>query len=345
MVGVDVDADSVRKARLLADCLSIEVEFQELDVERSPIKERFDYVLALNLLHHLHDPLAALERLIAITSERLVLEVATLGRHDCRKLGLSRLMAMLLVRKPLIYVAPAGTRGKRELQKFYLTQGAIRNLLLHHSKAIARVDFRASEHKGRFVAIAEKRRIDHLLVVSGPTSSGKKTLARKLCAGELPQLGARLGTPDGHVWGASVNANHLTELAETSHERLMFHYDFMRPFLRSARIYEHDEALDLIDCARHVSFVTIWTPLNQLEAQLMNAEINPRVDVGRNKRTARHRRILAEYREPGRVLSHYRAWFEYTRIKSSDHVVVTLHPDLKIWDIEEWMAEVGRTLG
>ena len=80
VVGVDIDPDNVRKARLLADCLGFEARFEQLDIDREPIRESFDYVLGLNILHHLANPIGSLEQLAGVARERLVLEVAALRR-------------------------------------------------------------------------------------------------------------------------------------------------------------------------------------------------------------------------------------------------------------------------
>jgi 2-polyprenyl-3-methyl-5-hydroxy-6-metoxy-1,4-benzoquinol methylase len=133
VVGIDVDPDSVRKARLLADCIGLDVHFECLDIETDPIRERFDYVLCLNLLHHLRDPLASIARLTALTRERLILETAALGNHDRRKLGVSKIAASFLARSPVLFVSRNGTSGKRSVQKFFITAPALENLLLHPS--------------------------------------------------------------------------------------------------------------------------------------------------------------------------------------------------------------------
>ena len=38
--------------RPLADCLGADVEFALRNIERDPLREMFDYVLCLNLLHY-----------------------------------------------------------------------------------------------------------------------------------------------------------------------------------------------------------------------------------------------------------------------------------------------------
>ena len=131
----------------VADCLGLPASFEQFDIEQEPIRERFDYVLCLNLLHHMRNPLMVLDRLAAVTDERLILESATMGRHDRRRLRLTPFETLLLRRRPILYASRNGTSGKRNVQKFFVTPSAIENLLRYQSNAFARVDEQPSDHK------------------------------------------------------------------------------------------------------------------------------------------------------------------------------------------------------
>jgi 2-polyprenyl-3-methyl-5-hydroxy-6-metoxy-1,4-benzoquinol methylase len=155
VVGVDIDPENVRKARLLADCLGFEARFEQLDIDREPIRESFDTVLALNLLHHLANPIGTLAQLAGITRERLVLEVAALRRTDRSKAGISRVFGRFVERLPIIVVSPVADDDP-DSQKFFVTASAIDNLLRHPRYGFTRVERVSSRHKGRFIVIAEK---------------------------------------------------------------------------------------------------------------------------------------------------------------------------------------------
>ena len=71
VLGIDVEPDVIRKNRLLADCLGLNVEFQVHDIEATLPDEQFDYVLCLNVLHHLVNPLSVLDNLVMVTCEYL----------------------------------------------------------------------------------------------------------------------------------------------------------------------------------------------------------------------------------------------------------------------------------
>ena len=204
----------------LADCLGLPATFEQFDIEKEPIRERFDYVLCLNLLHHLRNPLTVLERLAAVTDERLILESATMGRHDRRRLRLSPFETLLLRRRPILYASRNGTSDKRNVQKFFVTPSAIENLLCYQSNAFARVDTQPSDHKNRYISVAHRRRIGELVVVAGATGSGSAELAAQLARGQAPEVAALAGTGDGSGW-LHVDANDLAEFSEPAVERLI----------------------------------------------------------------------------------------------------------------------------
>jgi 2-polyprenyl-3-methyl-5-hydroxy-6-metoxy-1,4-benzoquinol methylase len=319
VLGIDVHPESVRKARLLAEIKDSKVQFETSDIEDIPPGRRFDVVLCLNVLHHLHDPLGALNRLIDMTQERLILEVATFGSHDKKKVQLPAFLCNLLARFPIIFVTPTGTRGSREIQRFYMSQSAVINLLTKHRTVFGKVEVKPSPHKGRFVVIGHKRRIGHLLVVGGPTSAGKKTLMRKLTGNELPELAARLGTPDASVWGTPLNANHLDEPSEPLRTHAILHYDIMRPYFRSTRVHARDEAMDILSCADKVSFVTVLTPASRLRQQIEAAELS-------RKKDSRKLRIHEMYANPAAVRGVYDAWIAYTKPRAHEHILARALP-------------------
>jgi 2-polyprenyl-3-methyl-5-hydroxy-6-metoxy-1,4-benzoquinol methylase len=343
VVGYDVDPDSVRKARLLADCMGLDAEFELRDIEREPLNETFDYVLCLNLIHHLKNPLAALDNLIACTKDRLVLETAGFGRYDRRKVSIGWLKQRIIERLPIIFVSKNGTRGTRQVQKFFITPSALEHLLIYHRGMFARLRQMPSEHKGRHITIAEKRRIGHLLVVSGPTSAGKKSLMRNLVANKLPELAQRLGTPDASVWGTPLNAQKTYLPSEPVREHMILHQDFMRPFHRSTVTHERDEANEVIDTAERVTFVTVWTPPTLLAKQITDAEINPA--LARGKKPRRHLAIRELYQHGDQILEHYERWFAFAQSKSSDHIVAEPHNGTKLYTIDEWRNLVSEQKG
>ena len=190
------------------------------------------------------------------------------------------------------------------------------------------------------ITVADKRQIGHLLVVSGPTSAGKKTLMRKLLANELPALAERLGTADSSIWGEPFNAQKNFIPTEPVREHMILHQDFMRPFLRSAISHERDEGNDILGTARRITFITVWAEPDKLAKQITKAEIEP--FQARGKKPRRHLRIREVYEDGDKVLEHYERWFAFTEGKSTDHIVVSPHDGFSMHSIEEWRDLVSR---
>jgi len=334
-VGVDVDPYSLERARRLADCLGLPATFELYDIEREPIRERFDYVLCLNLLHHLRNPLTALERLAAVTDERLILESATMGRHDRQRLRLSPFETLLLRRRPILYASRNGTSDRRNVQKFFITPSAIENLLRYQSNAFARVDTRPSDHKNRYISVAHHRRIGELVIVAGATGSGCAALAEQLARGQAPEVAALAGTGDGSGF-ALVDANDFSEFSEPEVERLILHYDILRPHRRSAKTHARDEVMDVLCCARRVTFVTLWRPPDQLRRRFESQPVSFATRAGWFFEGRRRRKLLQEFADPRELTGHYRRWFEFTRGTEARHFVVSPDGEPRVASLEAW---------
>jgi SAM-dependent methyltransferase len=334
-VGVDVDPFSLERARRVADCLGLPASFEEFDIEKEPIRERFDYVLCLNLLHHMRNPLTVLERLAAVTDERLILESATMGRHDRRKLRLSPIGSLLLQRRPVLYASRNGTSDKRNVQKFFVTPSALENLLRYQTNAFARVDTQRSDHKNRYISVAHRRRIDHLVVVAGATGSGSAELAEQLSRGEPPEVAGLAETGDGSGW-VHVDANDLAELGEPETPRLILHYDILRPHRRSAKTHARDEVMDVLGCARRVTFVTLWRPPDQLRRRYKAHPVSLSMRAGWFFEGRRRRKLLREFADPRELSGHYRRWFEFAAATPSRHWVVSPEAAPRLATLDEW---------
>jgi SAM-dependent methyltransferase len=334
-VGVEVDPYSLERARRLADCLGLNATFELADIEQEPIHERFDYVLCLNLLHHLRNPLTALERLAAVTDERLILESATMGRHDRQRLQLSPFETLLLRRRPILYASRNGTSDRRNVQKFFITPTAIENLLRYQSNAFARVDSQPSDHKDRYISVAHRRRIGELVVVAGATGSGSATLARQLASGQAPEVAALAGTGNGSGF-TLVDANDFSEFSEPAVDRLLLHYDILRPHRRSAKTHARDEVMDVLRCAQRVTFVTLWRPPELLRRSYESEPVSFATRAGWFFEGRRRRKLLAEFADPQELTGHYRRWFDFASGTHIRHIVVSPDAEPRLASLEAW---------
>ncbi len=161
VVGYDLKSNSVRKARLLASCLGVPAEFDVRDIEQSPVEERFDYVLCLNVLHHLANPVTVLNQVASITRRQLALEVAGVDlSFFLREPGLARLLACSLAGAPIMYVGESEKYGRARSGKstlsFRITRPAMLRLLTDGPSAFTRVETLKSEFKHRTLFIASR---------------------------------------------------------------------------------------------------------------------------------------------------------------------------------------------
>jgi 2-polyprenyl-3-methyl-5-hydroxy-6-metoxy-1,4-benzoquinol methylase len=379
VVGWEVDAERIRQARTIAEIKGLSIEYRQCDVETTEPQEEFDIVLCLNILHHLFDPIAVLDSLIAHTRETLILEMASLGTHDRRKLGLSYLQSLVLSQTPAIVVGKGSTSPPyNKQQKYFFTKDALLNLLTYHRNYFASVEVHESEFKTRFILIAHKRRVKNLVVVTGPTSSGKTTLIKALRSNACPELAARLGVNDFSSWD-SVGAHGLLTYPKRSIEHLIFHYDFLRPYRKSTKTHRRDEALHLLRTADNIAVVTVYTEPERLRRQLISSEFNVRSPSTLKHRlkwllrklfslpgmtclrvlpggkrlfkrvfreaSERHLNIQRVYQKSENIFAFYRDWFDYIEqlpVNIRHHLIVSTHQDqeLTIYTRAEWEAMI-----
>jgi 2-polyprenyl-3-methyl-5-hydroxy-6-metoxy-1,4-benzoquinol methylase len=282
--GLEIDPDKIRQANILADIKGLKPTYDTVDFETEELGRRYDIVLALNILHHLFDPVGALQKLARITDEKLVLEVASLNPRDARKIGIGFFKRFFIARMPLIFVAPGIPESKRRtnVQKFFFTPSSVKRILNDHTKLFARVEVFPSTFKQRFIVVATRRRIGHLVIVSGPTSSGKSTFIRLLKQSALPKPIAEklpVGIREWPQIGSSrlFKNPHITVdgkvLDSPQIEGLVLHYDILRPYARGTQDFNRDQTLDLIQCAKKVTVIVLETELSILEKQLFEGEI------------------------------------------------------------------------
>lgn len=335
VVGLDFDPDNVRKGKTLADILGLPVEFRTGDIDHAPIAEKFDQVICLNVLHHLANPVLGLDRLVAATKQKLVLELATFGAHDRRKLGMSWLEERFLSRSPSILVG-RGTSGEG-VKQFYITKSAIENLLRYRRGCFASVEILPSTFKERFLVIATMRQIDDLSIIGFPTSSAVSQIAQKIAGRAIPQAAQflRLAGP-----APVLLAEDYHKPQPSPQKELIFQYDFMRPVTEAAGTLDHDPALDVLDTARRAQAVTIWLPREELKAGLQR---DIQAAAGRSRK--RLKSLLGLYDDPKRLVQHYNAWFQYLSRKNIDQRVLRMSESgSELLTVEEWQRDIAGPL-
>jgi hypothetical protein len=196
--------------------------------------------------------------------------------------------------------------------------------------------------------------VDHLLLVAGPSCSGKSTLIQQLCAGELPRIAAQLRLGDPAVWSC-VLPRDLEALERETLQRMILHYDFLRPWTDGGTpAYEEDEVLRLAGAAAEVTLVTLWVPPDVLSRRMAERRsafvsallrgrpwdsealrtsgriVRPSLDGRRSLRKAfavvRELRRLGtkvrSYRRAGELEAVYEAWIDFWRLRLAEHWIL-----------------------
>lgn len=124
-------------------------EFYWQDVFSEPLEEKFDYVLLLNVLHHLTNPIAALETAASLCNEKLVIEFPILSDEKFQA-TLSEKMDFD-DSLPLIGVS----QFKEQDQTFVFSSCAIERMIKQHKKELfSEIEFLPSPMgKSRRIAI------------------------------------------------------------------------------------------------------------------------------------------------------------------------------------------------
>jgi SAM-dependent methyltransferase len=198
VVGVDVDETRLAHARALARFAGYDITFRRLDIEEEDLDGTFDIVLLLNVIHHARRPMDLLAKVARSTARQLVLEVPSVSDGPMRQylrrhFRLRRRQVARLERLPVIGVGRDGALDGRSEQSFFFTPEAIRSVLLEHRRLFARVDVLPTARRGRFVAVAHRRRIGELVILAGPSGAGKTHLGARVLSGADPVLARRLG--------------------------------------------------------------------------------------------------------------------------------------------------------
>ncbi|MEE9391161.1 MAG: methyltransferase domain-containing protein [Planctomycetota bacterium] len=342
-VGYDIDPENIRKARLLADCCGVNAEFEVLDLSRDAIEAKFDVVSCLNVLHHVGNPLLALEKLVSVSRETLAIEICSITPRERRRLGMSKLRGWFLNREPIIYVNPAImdknplVKAKVLDQKFYITNAALENLLRDHHTQFARVETLPPTFKERSITLAHRRRIDELTVFVAPLPDDAKSFAAAAMSGAAPgvaKAAGLLGGKDRRV----LSLNELHDSGEVSMPKAFVHGSFLRHLGHSdgAGPFRH-EVLDCIDSAKNTTQLLLWLPPEEIQRRSRDHVARRSKDLaedGRYGGSVQHD-LNFYFNSEERVRQRYREWIAASEKQGVETLVVRA-ADWKIMTPDEW---------
>jgi len=340
VVGIDVDEDRLRQARLVADCVGMakDIEFKLLDIETNDLAEHFDVILMLNVLHHLRNPISVLDKVITHTKERLILEVASPASLRPKKLlksmGTWWWTRRKLEKLPLVLIGRNGAVSNNE-QKFFFTPLAMTNLLMEQRGPFARLEIDSSNFKNRYIAIAWKRQVGRLVIIGGVTSSGKTTFIDNLKNGELAEIASQIGVDIKDNWTYTDAAN-IKAIKDQRIENAIFHYDILRAFGGDARYYSQEQGVEVLDSAAVRKVITIWCDPKIL---CQRQQLKLRKDA-QHWRQRRVRSVLGLYQNEKRLAQQYQKWIDYCRQKGAQLFFVDCTSRPRLMPHSEWDQKI-----
>jgi 2-polyprenyl-3-methyl-5-hydroxy-6-metoxy-1,4-benzoquinol methylase len=302
-MGVEADPESVRQASEIARICGVNPAYVCGDFEHWDFgKQTFDTVLCLNVLHHMFDPIGVIRQIINLADRRIIFELAQ--PHLTQLLAASISPPRIgLDNIPLVLLGQSRRSHDILSRSFMITAKAIEVMLNQHTELFEPVIIKKSPFKDRRLIVANKRRIKHLVVISGPTASGKSTFLQRLHSDI--ELRRKLGLDgiDVHYSGKDRQVLPIGELAE-----LILHYDILRPYSRSIRTYERDPRCDFLKIAEKITLVTLMSPREVLCRRFERSELGFR---RRKRKAKRYKELYLQY-GTGRFLeTWYENWFKY----------------------------------
>ena len=307
VAGVELNKSSLSTAVKINNVLGTDVEFLAHDVNRIEELGTFDYVLCLNIPHHLKDPVYLIHKLAHITRTKLVLEVEDLHVKK-PDIGRSwwRLLFNLLpsgLQPAVLMIDPRG--------RFLMSRRWIKELFQNQYSSIEGIEFLDSDRPNRYIALVSMRRVKNLRVISGASGVGKTVFIDKLMAS---QEGAAeildFSLEDG--WQV-VTGKHMKTSTGGRTDKLLLHYNITKPVKKSFVYYEDDPALIIKRAASKMVYVLVCQP------DILIERIRKRgSDRRSSKQIKRAKWLLEEYSRPGRLRSLYEDWISFCKENGCD---------------------------
>lgn len=303
VVGVELDVERIRQAKRIAELLNVSPEYLRIDIEEKGIQERFDLTLALNVLHHLQDPIGTLEYLSRITKERIVIEAASLGSHDSRKNSIRKIVSLFLSKFPIIFLSSVLN------QRYLFTEQSLRRILEIYMKKFYSVTTIKSDFKDRYIIIGDKLKIDRTIMVSGTTSAGKSTFCKEVLDNKYPEVFGRIeNNAIPLVSPQMIKSRTISDcFPQKNNDLVIYHYDIVFPQRNKLHSFNRDHCNDILECTNELDIVILAPSKDTLIQQITDHEISGRPDT----KTKWHHALRDKYSKENWLYDLYSDWLFY----------------------------------
>ncbi|QEF99650.1 bifunctional 3-demethylubiquinone-9 3-methyltransferase/ 2-octaprenyl-6-hydroxy phenol methylase [Stieleria maiorica] len=340
VVGIDVRHDHIDAARRRAESLGMAVDFRQLDFDARYPEETFDDVICLTGLSQSVAPVVLLDRLVDSCRERLIIGVERLNRSILKELKLNwwrRLLFGAFTSTPIAFVSPNAPRRRR--RRFYLSTEAVRCILTERRQVFSHVETAHPSDRRYDVLIGYKRRIENLIVIAGPTSAGKTTLKNKLASGQANELCKELGIGDISCW-QQMEFYDLINHPRAELPNVIMHYDFHARLKWNLEHEQMFEFVDIVNSARNLKIVTLWTAPDQLRKQFETSEIQDHIRrTGVAPKSGKTLRLREDYKDANKIVQYYRCWLDFASSFESKHYILSNTDETRMMTVEQWESE------
>lgn len=325
VTGLETSPQRIRQARKLAEFLNLSPNYIAADFEdwTAPPKS-FDVILALNVLHHFYDPVHALRKMMSLCRERIILEVATIRWKDALKPRQWAMWpsALFAEQAPIVLLDNPERDTDIARKSFLFTNKSLSVLFNRHSKAFEPLQFYKPSSKARWIVEARRRKIGHLLVVSGVRGAGQQEFINRLLSSQ--QLRERFGL--NNVSAPVITADRIDELPTGPIDTVIYNYDLLRPFMTSLYSHSRDPSLSLLSCADQITTITLVNKPATLKERMSN---EPKPSLTRSKEIKRESVLQEQYMNGSFLTSWYNAWLEHSAgfLKPKDNSQIIISDD------------------
>lgn len=153
ITGIEIDENNARIATRIAELWGRDISIQCADFMTLDIRETYDVVLFLNVLHHILSPVEALRIIGSVARELAVIEFSTILDDHSRLSVFQKLLIKTFF--PTLPLAFIGTERYHKI--WYFSRQALHNLLVKQLDLFRKVEFIVSPRKtGRLIAFCWK---------------------------------------------------------------------------------------------------------------------------------------------------------------------------------------------
>jgi len=275
---------------------------------------RFDHVVCNETLESMSEPIGALRRMMKCARQRVVLQLNYLSLRHLHFRLFDWLF--LLSQGPNITLLSPKRPGRSVVQKFIFTPTAMRILFNVHSTAYEPIKISTSVRRNGFLVEARRRRINNLVVVAGPTSSGKSFLTRRLATDD--SMRRQLGLQGR--WKI-VRGRDVAVLPAGDLENILLEIDLMATGISNIGAFDNVPLFEILKASSNLKVITIvpWHRRGELH---MNSKEVKRLQTKSGDLGASLVRFY-EGQDDGRLIRElYRSWLEWVgRLGVQDHSI------------------------